>query len=347
MLAADQRRQAPRPCRASKRPSAPRSPRTRQAGRGPAKPLQRLRPEVGVARTDRRAGAGCPRAITTVPGVGQRLQAGGEVGRLADHRLLLRRSPSPIRSPTTTRPVAIPTRAASGWPAGRRESGHRLDDREPGAHRPLGVVLMRLRPAEIGQHAVAHELGDVALEARDPPAQRVLVGAHDVAHVLGVEAAESAVEPTRSTNITVSWRRSASRGAGPAMAGTGAAAGAAPRRARPDRLQQAACGRRAARRASRGRPRRAPGRTSQSIVVVAEDGARNAPDRAAAARRRRPTRSLRTVTTRRTDTTSKREGQPERVDRAATGNLPMSWRLAPPATESCRWSPSRPISSAP
>ena len=41
------------------------------------------------------------------------------------------------------------------------------------------------------------------------PAHRVLVGAQDLAHLLGIEPAESAVEPTRSTNITVSWRRSA------------------------------------------------------------------------------------------------------------------------------------------
>jgi len=40
------------------------------------------------------------------------LQTGGEVRRLADDRLLLA-GPSPIRSPTTTNPVAIATRACS------------------------------------------------------------------------------------------------------------------------------------------------------------------------------------------------------------------------------------------
>ena len=33
-----------------------------------------------------------------------------------------------------------------------------VDDGEPGAHRPLGVVFMRLGVAEINQHPVAHVL---------------------------------------------------------------------------------------------------------------------------------------------------------------------------------------------
>jgi hypothetical protein len=38
-----------------------------------------------------------------------------------------------------------------------------------------------------------------------------VISADDLAHVLGVEArAESAVEPARSQNMTVSWWRSAS-----------------------------------------------------------------------------------------------------------------------------------------
>ena len=61
----------------------------------------------------------------------------------------------------------MPTRAASGL-ARRRVAARAtaIDDREPGPHRPLGVVLVRLRPAEIGEHAVAHVLGDVALHQR-------------------------------------------------------------------------------------------------------------------------------------------------------------------------------------
>ena len=70
---------------------------------------------------------------------------------------------------------------------------------------------MRLRPAEIGEHAVAHEFGDVALEPRDLARDRVLIEPDDLAHVLGIEPGATALSsPTRSTNITVSWRRSAS-----------------------------------------------------------------------------------------------------------------------------------------
>ena len=40
-------------------------------------------------------------------------------------------------------------------------------DRQPGPDRQLGIVLIRLRIAEIDQHAVAHVLGDKAGEPGD------------------------------------------------------------------------------------------------------------------------------------------------------------------------------------
>ena len=62
----------------------------------------------------------------------------------------------------------MPTRAASGSPAGGRQlAPTAVDHRQPGPHRPLGLVLVRLRPAEIGQHAVAHVFGDVPVPALD------------------------------------------------------------------------------------------------------------------------------------------------------------------------------------
>ncbi len=62
----------------------------------------------------------------------------------------------------------MPTRACERHvrDAGRSRAD-RLDQLQPGAHRPLGIVLVRLRPAEVGEHAVAHVLGDVAVEAAD------------------------------------------------------------------------------------------------------------------------------------------------------------------------------------
>ena len=71
-------------------------------------------------------------------------------------------APSPIRSPTTTSPVAIP----SGYcRASRAGFGYRRDQLQPGPHRLLGIVLMRLRISEINQHAVAHIFGDKAVKA--------------------------------------------------------------------------------------------------------------------------------------------------------------------------------------
>ena len=69
----------------------------------------------------------------------------------------------------------------------RRQSADRLDDRQPGAHRPLGIVLMRLRIAEIDQHAVAHVFGDKAVEAADRLGDRVVVGADQLAQILRVK----------------------------------------------------------------------------------------------------------------------------------------------------------------
>ena len=46
---------------------------------------------------------------------------------------------------------------------------------------------MRARKAEIGEHAVAHELRDEAVVARDRAATGVLIGADNLAHVLGIE----------------------------------------------------------------------------------------------------------------------------------------------------------------
>ena len=69
-------------------------------------------------------------------------------------------SPEPIRSPTTTSPVAMPTRVCRGL--GRRERGHRIDQLKAGPNRTLGVILMRLRIAEINQDAIAHIFRDEA-----------------------------------------------------------------------------------------------------------------------------------------------------------------------------------------
>ena len=71
---------------------------------------------------------------------------------------------------------------------------------------------MGLRIAEIDQHAVAHVFRHKAAEAANRLGDAFLIGRNDLAKSSGSMRAESAVEPTRSENITVTWRRSAESG---------------------------------------------------------------------------------------------------------------------------------------
>ena len=81
----------------------------------------------------------------------------------------------------------MPTRTLQLGLAGDLSALHRLDERKAGAHRPLGIVLVRLRVAEIDQHAVAHVLGDKAVEAADRLGDAAVIGADHLAQVLGIE----------------------------------------------------------------------------------------------------------------------------------------------------------------
>jgi hypothetical protein len=62
-----------------------------------------------------------------------------------------------------------------------------VEDCQAGTDRALGVLLLRVRIAEINQDAIAHELGDIAVEAPDSFADPLLIGADHIAHVLGIE----------------------------------------------------------------------------------------------------------------------------------------------------------------
>ena len=121
-----------------------------------------------------------------LPGFRQSLQARREVGGLADHRLLLRRA---LADQIADDDKPGGNADADGEPL--RSTGlqarHRRFYLQPRPHRPLGVVLMRPRIAEIGQHPVAHEFGDKAVIARDDAGNGVLIGADLLAQFLGVE----------------------------------------------------------------------------------------------------------------------------------------------------------------
>ena len=172
------------PCKASKRLATALGRSTCQAGTGAAMPFTSTAPRSRYSKrspTSRRV----PAAITTVSGLGQGLQTGGEVRRLADDRLLLRRSCAD----------QIADDDQPGGDADARlqldrfdiEAADSVDRAQPRAHRPLGVVLMRLRVAEIDQHAVAHVPGDKAVEPGDHLGDRAVIRGDDLAQILGIE----------------------------------------------------------------------------------------------------------------------------------------------------------------
>ena len=64
---------------------------------------------------------------------------------------------------------------------------HLIDNAEAGARRSLSVVLMRMRPSEISDDAVAEILGDVTAKASDRLRGRALIRTRHLAPILGVE----------------------------------------------------------------------------------------------------------------------------------------------------------------
>ena len=67
------------------------------------------------------------------------------------------------------------------------EPSHGSRHLQSGPHGPLGIIFMRSRPAEIGEHAVAHVFGNVAVPALQHFGTALLVPADYRAHVLGIE----------------------------------------------------------------------------------------------------------------------------------------------------------------
>ena len=114
------------------------------------------------------------------------LQARRKVGRLADDATLLRFA----RSDQITDDDEASGNPDSDLKCGFR-SGHDLVDRadqlQPGPNRPFRVVLMRLRIAEIDEHAVAHVFGDEPVVAANHLGDPAMIGADHFAQVLGIE----------------------------------------------------------------------------------------------------------------------------------------------------------------
>ena len=162
---------------------------------------------------------------------GQGLQTGGEVRRLTDDRLLLRRAfadqiaddHQPGRDPD-------PRLQFDGFDIEATDS---VDDTQPGAHPPLGVVLMRPRVAEIDQNAVAHVLGDKPIEAPDDVGDGAMIRADHLAQILGIEPCR---ERGRTDQIAEHHRQLPTLGIHPHPS---------PRRRRGEGLGRGFCARRA------------------------------------------------------------------------------------------------------
>ena len=157
---------------------------TCQAGTGAAMPLTSTAPRSRYSKrspTSRRV----PAAMTTASGSARACRRAARFG-VSPTTDCSCAEPSPIRSPTTTSPVAIPTRAWSLTDLTSRRPTASIDA-QPRPDRPLGIVLMRLRVAEIDQHAVAHVFGDKAVELGDDFGDGAVIRGDDLAQILGIE----------------------------------------------------------------------------------------------------------------------------------------------------------------
>ena len=138
-------------------------------------PLGPSKPTISPAHTSR--------SISTSASHG--LQASGEVGRFADRCLLSRLARSDrfaYNHKARRYANANPRRLAQ-----RRGFITRSDNRKRGTDSPLSVVLVRLRIAEVDQHAVTNVTGNKAVEARDCCGDTGLIAADQRTQILGIE----------------------------------------------------------------------------------------------------------------------------------------------------------------
>ena len=144
--------------------------------------------------------------------LGQGLQAGGEVWSFADDRLLLRRAfTDQIADHHEPCSDADPRLELDGFDI---EATDRSDHIQPGSDRPLGIVLMRPRVAEIKEYTVAHVFGDKPVEAADDIGDGAMIRGDDLAQIFRVEsrrercrANEIAVHHRQLPAFGVDWRR--------------------------------------------------------------------------------------------------------------------------------------------
>jgi hypothetical protein len=108
------------------------------------------------------------------PGLSQRLQTRREVRRLADYAALAGLSLAD-QIAYDDHPGADPDPRLQALRPRQPTDG--IDQREAGAHRALGIVLVGARIAEIGEHAVAHVIRDKPATAFDDRGAAAVIGA--------------------------------------------------------------------------------------------------------------------------------------------------------------------------
>ena len=148
-------------------------------------PLERLRPQCLELkhRSDQPAG-GWGDQDPARPS--KRLEARRDVWSLADNGFLLRGADAdPVTNDNQAR--GDTHSACQGLAVGSQHAGHGLGCGERSSDRPLGLVLVRSGPAEIGEHTIAHQLGNAALETIDGASRGALVGEEQLTHVLRIE----------------------------------------------------------------------------------------------------------------------------------------------------------------
>jgi hypothetical protein len=89
-------------------------------------------------------------------------------------------SPEPTRSPTTTSPVAMPTRVCKGR-ASSLQIPNGGDQLQPRTHSPLSVILMGLWVTEVHEDPIAHDF------ATKPPKRcATMAGRSETSILLGI-----------------------------------------------------------------------------------------------------------------------------------------------------------------
>jgi hypothetical protein len=118
---------------------------------------------------------------------GEPLQPRSEVRGVSDHGFFLGRSlADQVADDDQSRSDAGARR--QGPAIGRRDAGKGPHDRKAGPYRAFRIVFMRPRPTEVAEHAVAHVLGQMPLEAGHRSGHGILIVDDDLAHVFRVKA---------------------------------------------------------------------------------------------------------------------------------------------------------------